>query len=115
MSINIWLPIVLNVVSALIIVSSVLLALKRSLKVSIAKLIMVCGAIVACYFATPVHYEALNNIPFVAETLNNAGIILVDDVVIAIKSVLFIAAFGLSLIVVLSVTSISNSINVKIC
>ena len=57
---NIWLPIITNVIIALIVIAGIFVGKKNGFALEFGKLILLAGATVGCYFLLPVVTPLLN-------------------------------------------------------
>ena len=66
---NIWLPIITNVIIALIVIAGIFVGKKNGFALEFGKLILLAGATVGCYFLLPVVTPLLLKIEFINELM----------------------------------------------
>ena len=66
---NIWLPIITNVIIALIVIAGIFVGKKNGFALEFGKLILLAGATIGCYFLLPVVTPLLLKIEFINELM----------------------------------------------
>lgn len=74
MGINIWLPIVVNVLIAMIMVAGIFIGRKNGVKYELLKLLVVCALCVGTYFLSPILTNLVIKIKFIGDAIA-AGVI----------------------------------------
>ena len=108
MGINIWLPIVVNLLILGIMVAGVLVGRKYGFKVEAIKTIILCGLGVGIYFLSPIIVGALLHIEFLAQAVIS-GVISIASIKLLVIYLLFMIVYGIvSLIIRLIVNKKLN-------
>lgn len=99
---NIWLPIITNLIIALIITAGVFVGKNNGWKIELGKLFFSCGAAVGAYFLAPVITNALISIDGIAQIANtvNLGIVALNSLMVTASFLIFYGLISLTALII---------------